>query len=141
MAEIDRRKAALIAEIEISRLEIRSATRRVERSADLMERARRSMGRHIGSWLIGGLTSGFLLSVLIARKNASPDATVEPSIPKTRQEPKSNSLISSSLVLSVAKFAFEFARPKLVDWINTKLSERINSMRVARPQQNDPSSR
>ncbi len=141
MAEIDRRKAALIAEIEISRLEIRSAMRRVERSADLMERARRSMGRNIGSWLIGGLAGGFLLSGLLGRKYASSQAPSEPSNPQPIEEPKPNSLISSGLVLSAAKFAFELARPKLVDWINAKLSEQINSMRVPQTPQNEPNDR
>jgi hypothetical protein len=65
MAEVDRRKAELIAELEVSRGEMRSSMRRVEHSADVLQRIRSNVGQNLGYWITGGLASGFLLARLL----------------------------------------------------------------------------
>lgn len=113
MAEIDRHKAALIAEIEISRGELRSAIRRVENSADLVERARKGITKNLSSWLIGASIAGFIFSQILARGTRhTHKGTPKPQTAKN--------LLSSGMALSLGKMAFDLARPALLHWATSR---------------------
>jgi hypothetical protein len=78
MAEVDRRKAELIAELEVSRGEMRTAMRRLERSADVIERIRRHVGQNIGGWILGGFASGFVLARWVRPQRPIPHTVPAP---------------------------------------------------------------
>ena len=113
MAEIDHRKAALIAEIEVSRGEIRTAIRRVEASANMVERARRSISSNLSTWLIGASISGFLLS-----KAMNGSKRRDRNLPSFLDHPKKR--LPAGMLLGVAKVAFDLARPALLQWAATR---------------------
>ena len=148
MAEIDRRKAELIAELEVSRGEMRTAMRRVELSADVLERVRHHVGQHIGGWILGGLASGFLLARLsLPRRQPAQTRPASVNTPEYSQStsdsaeffgqsevsdrrsgPKSDSGGVKTFLFSAARFAFDLARPKLTEWAGAKLGELLTSV-------------
>jgi hypothetical protein len=117
MAEIDSRKAALIAEIEISRSEIRSAARRIRESANFVERTRSHIGKNFGSWLVGSALGGFVVSQIF-RLTKRPAKTVAPPAGGA-QGP---GWASSGMVLALLKLAFELVRPSLLHWVSSRIA-------------------
>ncbi len=109
MAEIDRRKAALIAEIEVSRSEIRTAIRRVERAANIIERARRGITANLSTWLIGASIGGFLLSKTLSGSKRGNSHT-----PSYLDRPKKR--FPAGILVGAVKVAFDLARPALLQW-------------------------
>ena len=66
MAEIDRRKASLIAELEISRSEMRSALAQCEESLDVVAQVRRNVRENKIAWLAGAVVLGYVASKVLA---------------------------------------------------------------------------
>ena len=123
MAEIDRRKAALIAEIEVSRGEIRAASRKLEASLDFVERTRNHVSTHLGTWLGGATIGGFILSRIFRNRSKS-SSNSDASDPSASTTEKSSRL--SGMVWSATKFAFDLARPALTDWVLQRFSNPWN---------------
>jgi hypothetical protein len=165
MAEVDRRKAELIAELEVSRGEMRTAMRRVERSADVVERIRCHIGHNLGGWILGGLASGLVLARFILPRSRTADASPNPEPDQENRPPGPSNKEASSptwarnargrggsftcseseqtsepfprtaleeqrgtaLWISAARFAFDLAKPKLMEWASVKLNEWLSS--------------
>ncbi|MEY5024711.1 MAG: hypothetical protein RLZZ244_239 [Verrucomicrobiota bacterium] len=120
MVEIDRRKAQLIAEIEVSRGEIHSAVHNIRTSANLFERARRHIAQHWGSWLMGAASGGFVLSWLFRRRPRSTAAEAGEPVP-----PATASAAKTGLLISLVKIGFDLAKPSILQWATSKLSQRL----------------
>jgi hypothetical protein len=76
MVEIDNRKATLIAELEVSRGEIRHAFRSCEYQLDLASRLRQSVRSNPVTWLSSAALSGWLLSKILAIRLGRPAPSV-----------------------------------------------------------------
>jgi hypothetical protein len=120
MVEIDRRKASLIAEIEVSRGEMRSSARRIEASMDFTGRIRKNISDHLGTWLLGATAGGFLLSFVLKRTGKNSGSTADQHSAATDSPKTSNKWIGTSLVLPLAKLAFELVKPSIIEWVVTK---------------------
>ena len=66
MVEIDRRKAALIAELEISRGEIRRSLRTCEENLDVVSVLRKNVRSNLKFWLPGAALGGWVVSRLLS---------------------------------------------------------------------------
>lgn len=123
MVEIDRRKAALIAELEVSRGEMRAATRGIESSLNVVERARHSVERNLGSWILGAVAGGFLVSRLFGRLKR-PSRII--GMDALRAAPR----VGTGVLIALGKVAFEFAKPSLLEWISNRIASRQNTGRI-----------
>jgi hypothetical protein len=132
MVEIDNRKAALIAELEISRGEIRKAVRECEESLDVVSLVRRKVGANLKYWLPGAALGGWILSKLFSA-SLSPRAQKAPGAPRAAGStdahpgPSPRGVASSAgWILALGKIGFEMLRPQLLamasDWVARKTS-------------------
>ena len=72
MVEIDRRKAALIAELEVSRGEIRRSLRACEENLDLVSVLRKNVRSNLKIWLPGAALGGGVVSRLVSLQLGRP---------------------------------------------------------------------
>ncbi|MEK0444772.1 MAG: hypothetical protein RLZZ399_93 [Verrucomicrobiota bacterium] len=121
MAEIDSRKAALIAEIEVSRSEIRSAARRFREAANVVERTRSHIGKNFGSWLVGSAFGGFLISQVF-RITKRPSKSAAPHAGGAQ----GTGWAGSGMVLAVLKLALDLARPSLMQWVSSRIAPELD---------------
>lgn len=139
MAEIDRRKAALIAELEISRGEIRSATRACEESFNIVSILRRNVVNHAKVWLPSAVLGGWVLSKLLGSRRGSGGTA-----PKASREERSSSKAGMWALLAAAgKISLDFARPALIemvtDWLHRTDFSFISKSRKTPPSSVAPS--
>lgn len=122
MVEIDRRKAALIAELEISRGEIRRALRACEENLDVVSVLRRNVSSNLKFWLPGAALGGWVVSKLLTLQMSRPRKVRE--FVGKAHEP---SLQSRSWLVALLKVVVDLLRPTLVsmgtDWLARKASE------------------
>jgi len=115
MVEIDRRKAALIAELEISRGEIRSAVRACEESLNVVSLVRKNVRHNLSLWLPGAALGGWALSKLLCMRLSHPRPAAR------EREASSGKSGIAALLLGVGKIALDLARPSLLeaasDWV------------------------
>jgi hypothetical protein len=120
MVEIDRRKAALIAELEISRGEIRRSVRACEDSLDLVSQVRRNVRSNLKLWLPGAVLGGWVASKLLTvRLGRSPRPSRPLETPAARGR-------SGGWLVSLLRVGFDLVRPTLLematDWLARKYS-------------------
>lgn len=120
MVEIDRRKAALIAELEISRGEIRSSIRACEDSLDLLSLVRRNVRSNLKFWLPGAALGGWVASKLLTvRLGRTPR-------PREPFQSRAGGPSSGSWLGSLLKVGFDLMRPTLLEmateWLTRKYS-------------------
>ena len=119
MVEIDRRKAALIAELEISRGEIRSSIRACEDSLNLLSLVRRSVRSNLKFWLPGAALGGWVASKLLTVRLGRTPRPREPFESRVGRP-------SSGWLGSLLKVGFDLMRPTLLemvtDWLTRKYS-------------------
>jgi hypothetical protein len=65
MVEIDRHKASLIAELDVSRSEVRNALARCEESLDVVSQLRRNVQENKVAWAAGAGILGFVASRIL----------------------------------------------------------------------------
>jgi hypothetical protein len=137
MVEIDSRKASLIAEIEVSRAELRGALRQCEASLNLASVVRRNVRRNPGAWLSAAALAGLALSQLIrvrtrrtsmqalgaAHPNRGVAVGTAGGIPGAR-----------SWLVFMSRLAFDFVKPVIVEWA----AEQISSLTRAKAFQRQP---
>jgi hypothetical protein len=89
MVEIDNRKAKLIAELEVSRGEIRGAFRHCEAQLDIPSRLRRSVRGRPLLWLSSASLVGWLVSKLLLAGSSAAASTSASSLqsPKSQRGP------------------------------------------------------
>jgi len=120
MVEIDRRKAALIAEIEISRSEIRSAVRQVETATDLLGRVRKNISNNLGLWLLGAASGGILISKVFRSRKATETPSGADHVTSSGA---GHRWLSSGMLLSVAKIGFDLSKPIILDWVANRITQ------------------
>lgn len=125
MVEIDRRKAALIAELEISRGDIRRSVRACEESLNLVSVVRRSVRQNLKFWLPGAALGGWVVSKLLS---------LQLSRPRRMREPRDGGAPGggqgrtggAGWVVALLKIAVDLARPTLLEmgaeWLSRKAS-------------------
>lgn len=121
MVEIDRRKAALIAELEVSRGELRGALRGCESALNPANLLRRSVKDHSALWLSGATVLGVVFSRILAGSGRShaPPPSSSPSAAGAK------GWIPDMRPWSLLKLALDFVRPTLVEWIASFLTRQI----------------
>jgi hypothetical protein len=127
MVEIDNRKATLIAELEVSRGEIRHAFRSCEYQLDLAARVRHSVRSNPVTWLSGAALSGWLVSQILALRLGRPSLNVsQASASSARNASNARSKVTApSLVSALFKMGFELAKPALLEWIATRVTSLV----------------
>jgi hypothetical protein len=127
MVEIESRKAALIAEIEISRGEMRNALRRCEANLDPGVVVRRCVRKAPAWWLSGAALVGIALSRVVRfGVEAPPEAS-----PRKRSADwgRLGEIFSGkkksgggAWMASLFRIAFELVKPLIASWFTEKLS-------------------
>jgi hypothetical protein len=127
MAEIDSRKAALIAEMEVSRGEIRGALRRCESNLNPAEVMRRSVRSSPGAWLSAAALLGLALSQVVrlgSRRSAGGESGARrredwlgPGAGGGAKDSK-----GGGWMLSLGRLAFDLLKPTIADWATEQLS-------------------
>ncbi len=133
MVEIDNRKAALIAELEISRGEMRKAVRDCEESLDLVSHVRRNVASNLKYWLPGAALGGWVLSKLFrAGLSASPSERKAGSNTAPARPSVGGAASSTGWILALAKIGFEVLRPQLADIASEWFARKATGIAVAR---------
>jgi hypothetical protein len=114
MADADKTKEQLRAELAQARNAISQGRSRVGETLDFQARVRRSVGRNAFAWIVGAVLFGFVLSRLPSRK-----ARVKVKVGKDGEAVQK--MAATGLVMTVAKFAFDAARPALIRLAMTRL--------------------
>lgn len=122
MVEIDRRKAALIAELEISRGEIRRSVRACEENLNLVSVLRRNVRGNLKFWLPGAALGGWVASKIVSLQLRRPR-----SVREVRSTGPSEAGRSVGWVVALLKMAVDLLRPTLLamatEWLARKVSE------------------
>jgi hypothetical protein len=122
MVEIDRRKAALIAELEISRGEIRRSMRACEENLNLVSVLRRNVRGNLKFWLPGAALGGWVVSKLVRLQLRRPR-----SVREVRSASASDAGRSGGWLVGLLKMAVDLLRPTLLamatEWLARKVSE------------------
>jgi hypothetical protein len=140
MAEIDSRKASLIAEIEVSRFEIRRALRQCEANLNPVAVLRRSVVNNSVAWLSSAGLLGVALSQIVrlglkrSPSGASGATRQGWDTPGGGREAESRPR-PRSWVLSLSGFAYDLLKPVLIDWATAKLSSLARSELFTGPPQ------
>jgi hypothetical protein len=120
MVEIDRRKAALIAELAISRGEIRRSVRACEDSLDLVSRVRRNVRSNLKFWLPGAVLGGWVVSKLLTLRLGR-----SPRDPRPFETASARGR-SAGWLISLLRVGFDLIRPTVLemttDWLTRKYS-------------------
>ena len=123
MAEIDSRKAALIAEMEVSRGEIRGALRRCESDLNPAEIVRRSVRSNSGAWLSAAALFGLALSQVVRlRLGRSPRARREDWQGHGAALGTTSGPRGGGWMLALGRVAFDLLKPTVADWAAEWLS-------------------
>jgi hypothetical protein len=126
MVEIDNRKATLIAELEVSRGEIRHAFRSCEYQLDLASRLRETVRNNPVTWLSSAALSGWLLSKILAIRLARPAPSVnQPSTGSTSSTRSTSG--QAGLFSTLFKMGFELAKPVLLEWITLRVTSLVTA--------------
>lgn len=126
MVEIDNRKATLIAELEVSRGEIRHAFRSCEYQLDLASRLRQSVRSNPVTWLSSAALSGWLLSKILAlRLGRSAPSVIHPSHGSTSNTRSASG--KAGLFSTLFKMGFELAKPALLEWITLRVTSLVTA--------------
>jgi hypothetical protein len=140
MAEIDSRKASLIAEIEVSRFEIRSAVRQCEANLNPVALLRRSVVNNSAAWLSSAALLGLAVSRIVCRRGKSSSVTDPEALQEgwktTRRGIHAGTRPQArSWVLSLGGLAYDLLKPALIDWATGMLSNLARGTRATGPQQ------
>jgi len=120
MVEIDNRKAKLIAELEISRGEIRGAFRHCEAQLDIPSRLRRSVRGRPLLWLSSASLVGWLVSKLLLAGSSAAASKTDGLSQRSGDGEQSGGSVRRRVVegvgLKLLKMGFEVAKPLLLEW-------------------------
>ena len=125
MAEIDRRKASLIAELEISRSEMRSALAQCEESLDVVAQLRRNVRQNKIAWLAGAVVLGYIASRVLGRGSGSAGRSASDSNDSSAAL-GADRPGRSTKVWDAASFVFDLAKPTLFAWASARLPDLLS---------------
>jgi hypothetical protein len=140
MAEIDSRKASLIAEIEVSRFEIRSAVRQCEANLNPVAVLRRSVVNNSAAWLSSAALLGLVVSRIVCRGRRSssfgdPGASQEGWETTRPGSHAGTRPRARSWVVSLGGLAYDLLKPALIDWATAMLTSLARNTRITGHQQ------
>lgn len=141
MAEIDRHKASLIAELEISRSEMRSALAQCEESLDVVAQLRRNVRENKIAWLAGAVVFGYIASRVVSRSLGAAAArslsgsigSSDPTGATGADRPN-----RSTRVWDAASFVFDLAKPTLFAWASARLPDLLSRAASRASRASDP---
>jgi hypothetical protein len=127
MVEIDSRKAALIAEIEVSRSEMRGALRRCEANLNPAEVVRKSVRSNSGAWLSAAALLGLALSQIVRLKLSRPSGQEQRTGRRESDSPGAawvggGKAGGRSWILALGRLALDLVKPVLADWAAERLA-------------------
>lgn len=129
MVEIDRHKASLIAELEVSRSEVRNALARCEESLDIVSQLRRNVQENKVAWAAGAGILGFVASrVLLHSLGRGASAKGGSKSPAG-----TSAGAGENRALNIAAFLFDLAKPTLLAWVGARLSTLLSAVGPASP--------
>lgn len=117
-------KAALLAEIAATRVQLSEATENLREAMDFPARARRSVREHRGRWIAGAVATGLLLTLLIRRKKV---VYVERSTGEFLGKAG-----KAGLLLTALKIAGSLGKPLLGELAKARLTEWVTRFAEAR---------
>jgi hypothetical protein len=135
MAEIDSRKASLIAEIEVSRGELRKALQQCEASLNPAAILRKSVREHSLAWLSSSALAGLVLSQILRLRLGRPSPPKAAPPPEDAGAPWTGNAggpRGRGWVSGLGRFAFDLLRPVLADWAAEQLAHLVRSMSPGR---------
>jgi hypothetical protein len=129
MVEIDRHKASLIAEIEVSRSEVRNALARCEESLDVVSQLRRNVQENKVAWAAGAGILGFVASrILLHGLGRGANAKGG-----SKSTAGTSAGTGENRALNIAAFLFDLAKPTLLAWVGARLSTLLSAVAPAAP--------
>ena len=126
MADIDDRKAALIAQLAAHRAHLSQSARGVEESLRVGRRIRSSFAKNRAVWLAGAVFAGLALTRFRPRKSARSRPVAE-TLRGTR---------SAGFAWPMVKLLFDLARPTLISLLTARIAD-FAAGRTA-PRRNSP---
>jgi hypothetical protein len=132
MAEVNSRKAALIAEIEFSRAEMRQSVRRCEASLNPVEVVRASVKQNPVAWLSGAALVGLALSRLAGTLRGSAPTGGRRGGGNAADGPGDGGRMfrGGGVLASLCSFGFELVRPMVTDWATEQISNLVKKAEV-----------
>ena len=127
MVEIDSRKAALIAEIEVSRSEMRGALRRCEANLNPAEVFRRSVRSNSGAWLSAAALVGLALSQIVRLRLSRPSGE-EQRTGRRGWDSAGAPWVGGgkaggrSWLLALGRLALDLVKPVFAEWVAERLA-------------------
>jgi len=130
MVEIDRHKASLIGELEVSRSEVRNALARCEESLDVVSQLRRNVQENKVAWAAGAGILGFVASRILLHgleRGAKGNRT------GNRAESREGTVAQTgeNRIVNIAAFLFDLAKPTLLAWVGARLSTLLSGVTPA----------
>lgn len=139
MAEINRHKASLIAELEVSRSEMRSALAQCEESLDVVAQLRRNVRQNKIAWLAGAVVFGYIASRVLSRSLGG--ATARSTARSTNDSTGatgSDRTNRSTRVWDAASLVFDLAKPTLFAWASARLPDLLSRAASRAPRASAP---
>jgi hypothetical protein len=126
MVEIDRHKASLIGELEVSRSEVRNALARCEESLDVVSQLRRNVQENKVAWAAGAGILGFVASRILLHG-------LERGAKGNRAESREGIVAQTgeNRIVNIAAFLFDLAKPTLLAWVGARLSTLLSGVTPA----------
>lgn len=121
MAEINGRKAALVAELDICRTEVRSALTSCRQSLDVSQRLRQSLREHPLVWGAAAAAGGMALMLFLKGRSRRGAAEEPPPEAKTGLA----GLLASRTFSVLVDLATDMARPALLTWISSVMNAKL----------------
>lgn len=134
MVEINSRKASLIAEIEVSRGEMRQALQQCEESLDFAGLMSRSVRTNPMGWLFGAAMVGLSLSQILWRPQRA-SVKGQTGFPEKGREAGSKDTVRREddrsavkrLVIGFCRLGFDLLKPALTEWTIERFSSVVRS--------------
>ena len=134
MVEIDRHKASLIAELEISRSEVRTALAHCEESLDVVSQLRRNVQENKVAWIAGAGLLGYVASRILRRSMGRNILG-----PALKREGDSTTGHRQNRALDIGTFIFDLAKPTLLAWVSSRLPTLLSRASSPSPRASAPS--
>jgi hypothetical protein len=135
MAQTHNRKAALIAELELCRGEMRAATGGCATSLDVAGRVRSSVREHAWRWGLAAAAGGILLGFAFKLVRRRADAPAAPNVPGGAAHAGTplRDAVRARAISALFGLVTDLARPALMEWLTSLLQSRTAAPENKRP--------
>ncbi len=123
MAQLDERKAALIAELDRARSRATANGRSLGRDVQVSGKIKETIARHRVSWLAGGVLTGLVISKL-------PPRTKKVVVDRKGKPQQMNAELAATgkagLALGAVKLLIDVTKPVILAWATKRLGEAVH---------------